>query len=77
MTSFPFLFSAPGEVRISPSVTSSLYLLGISIPIADFPGIGVRILTSGDASANAISSARLKTLPTFTPVASWISYLVT
>ena len=35
----------------SPSETVSRSALGISIPIADFPGMGERIRTSAEATA--------------------------
>ncbi len=76
-TSRLFFCRPSGEARISPKVTSSLYLFGTSMPTADFPGIGARIRTSGEASASAMSSDRPIIRPTLTPVASWISYLVT
>ncbi len=39
------------ERRMSPSITKSRTLLGTSTPIADFPGIGAMMRTSGVASA--------------------------
>ena len=37
--------------RMSPSITKSRWRLGTSMPIADFPGIGAMMRTSGVASA--------------------------
>ena len=37
--------------RMSPSITKSRCLFGTSMPIADFPGIGAMMRTSGVASA--------------------------
>ncbi len=42
---------ASGEARMSPSATRTRRRLGTSTPMADFPGIGARIRTSGDAMA--------------------------
>ncbi len=42
---------ASSEPSTSPRVTSSLRRFGTSTPIADRPGIGARILTSGEAIA--------------------------
>ena len=42
---------ARAERSTSPSETTSLSVLGISIPIADLPGIGDRIRTSALATA--------------------------
>jgi hypothetical protein len=42
---------ACGERSTSPRVTISLSVLGISIPIAERPGIGDRIRTSALATA--------------------------
>ena len=54
---------------ISLSETVALFLFGISIPIADLFGIGASILTPEEASARAISSARLVILLILTPAA--------
>ena len=43
--------AASGLERMSPSETSRRLLLGTSTPIADLPGIGTRIRTSGVARA--------------------------
>ena len=42
---------ASGDERMSPSDTSMRWRLGTSTPMADFPGIGARMRTSGDAMA--------------------------
>ena len=42
---------AAGERRTSPTITKSRCVFGTSIPIADLPGIGAWIRTSGEASA--------------------------
>ncbi len=47
------------------------------MPMADLPGIGARIRTSGDAMAYAMSLARLVTRATFTPGPSSSSNRVT
>ena len=39
------------ERRTSPSETISLSTLGISMPTADLPGIGLRMRTSAEATA--------------------------
>ena len=39
------------ERSTSPRETISLSMLGISMPIADLPGIGLRMRTSADATA--------------------------
>ena len=39
------------EARTSPSITKSRTLFGTSAPMADFPGIGAMMRTSGVASA--------------------------
>ena len=46
----------------SPSITKSRCLFGTSMPIADFPGIGAMIRTSGVASAYAMSLDSLQHL---------------
>ena len=51
--------------------------MGTSIPTAALPGIGASILIDFAAKFNAISSARLTILLTFTPVLGVSSYLVT
>ena len=60
-----------------PRVTSCLSRLGTSTPIADRPGIGARIRTSGEAMAYAMSFARVVTRATFTPAPSSSSKRVT
>ncbi len=45
---------AAAERSTSPRETISLSTLGISIPIADLPGIGLRMRTSADATAYAM-----------------------
>ena len=47
------------------------------MPIADLPGIGAMMRTSGVASAYAMSLERLSTLFTFVPDATATSYIVT
>ena len=42
---------AAPERSTSPRATFSLSELGISIPIADLPGIGARMRTSAEATA--------------------------
>jgi len=59
---------------ISLKDTDVFTLLGSSIPIVLFPGIGACILTSLAASAKAISRCILNTLLTFVPLLSSISY---
>ncbi len=54
------------ERSTSPSETISLSLLGISMPIADLPGIGERIRTSADATAYAMFLPSAVTFSTFT-----------
>ena len=51
--------------------------MGISIPIAGFPGIGASILISSAARFNLISSERLTILLTLVPIGGCISNLVT
>ena len=43
--------SASGEARMSPRATSWRWRLGTSTPMADLPGIGARMRTSGEAMA--------------------------
>ena len=62
---------------ISQKETGLTWVLGTSIPIKDLPGIGASIRTSRAASAKAISSDKETILLTLTPMAGWISYLVT
>ena len=54
----------------SPSDTISLSRLGISMPIADFPGIGLRMRTSADATAYEMFLASAVTFSTFTAAPS-------
>ncbi len=65
------------DSNTSRSVTMATSLLGTSIPIADFPGIGASIRISLAANANARSSCKLTILLTFTPISGKISYFVT
>ena len=44
-------FAATVERKTSPRATTSRSVFGISIPTADFPGIGLRIRTSLLATA--------------------------
>ncbi len=69
--------SAVFERRMSPSITKSRTLFGTSTPIAERPGIGAMIRTSGVASAYAMSSASESTLFTFVPASISTSYRVT
>ena len=62
---------------MSPSITKSRCLFGTSMPIADLPGIGAMIRTSGVASAYAMSLESPRTLLTFVPEATSTSYIVT
>src|SRR6478735_5131045 len=50
----------------SPRETTSLSVLGISMPIADLPGIGLRIRTSADATAYAMFLDSAVTFSTLT-----------
>ena len=43
--------AASGEARMSPSATSWRRRLGTSTPMADLPGMGARMRTSGEAMA--------------------------
>ena len=61
----------------SPSATISRSALGISIPTADFPGIGESIRTSLLATAYEIFLARAVIRSTFTALPSSTSYRVT
>ena len=61
----------------SPSDTISLSRLGISMPMADLPGIGDRIRTSADATAYAMFFDSAVTFSTFTAGPTSTSYLVT
>ena len=61
--------------KLSLSSTSRRHTMvtltfGISIPIADFPGIGASIRTPVAAMANAISSERFSILFTLMPSSS-------
>ena len=57
---------ALAERSTSPSETTSLSVLGISMPIADLPGIGDRIRTSALATAYAMLRLRAVTFSTLT-----------
>ena len=61
-----FLNSSDSITSLKKTGVKSLF--GISIPIADFPGIGASILTPLAAKLKAISSDKLTILLTFTPV---------
>ncbi len=50
----------------SPRETISLSTLGISMPIADLPGIGLRMRTSAEATAYAMFLESAVTFSTFT-----------
>jgi len=56
-----------GDSRMLRSKTALVSLLGISMPIADLPGIGASIRTPIAARLRAISSARLTIRLTLTP----------
>jgi hypothetical protein len=58
---------ASGDARTSPNATSSRRRFGTSTPMADLPGIGARMRTSGEAIAYAMSFERDVTRATFTP----------
>ncbi len=68
---------ATGDLSTSPRLTMSRSVLGISMPIADLPGIGDRILTSALLTAYAMFLDSAVTRSTLTAGASSISYLVT
>ena len=70
-------FPETGERSTSPTATISRSEFGISIPTADLPGIGERILISPLATAYAIFLESALIASTFTPCPSSISYLVT
>ena len=55
------------DSRMSRSETSWRVRFGTSTPMADLPGIGARMRTSGDAMAYAMSLDRLVTRATLTP----------
>ena len=55
------------ERKTSPKKTISRSVFGISIPTADFPGIGERMRTSLLATAYEIFLERAVTASTFTP----------
>ena len=63
--------------RISRRETVSLWLLGTSMPIAGFPGMGASMRTPCAASDRAMSSASPVILETLMPAAGCISYRVT
>ena len=54
------------ERSTSPRETISLSTLGISMPIADLPGMGLRIRTSAEATAYAMFFDSAVTFSTFT-----------
>ena len=72
-----FAFLKFSDSTNSLNVTTDISLLGTSIPIAAFPGIGASILISAAARLSLISSARLSILLTLTPCSGCISNLVT
>ena len=61
------LFVNTGLLKISRRKTGLLSLLGTSIPIALFPGIGASIRISFAAKLSLISSLKFVILFTFTP----------
>ena len=63
-------FVATAERKTSPNATISRSVFGISIPTADLPGIGERILTSPLATAYEIFLESAEIASTFTPAAS-------
>ena len=65
------------DLRTSPKATISRSEFGISIPTADLPGIGERILISPLATAYAMFLERAEIASTFTPFPNSTSYLVT
>ena len=65
------------ESRTSLKNTGDCFLLGTSIPIAAFPGIGASILTPSAANPKAISSCKFTILDTLTPGLGCNSNLVT
>ena len=73
----PFASANSCEPNISLIRTICLFLLGISMPTAAFPGIGASILMDCAASLRAMSSERFLILLILTPGAGLISYLVT
>ena len=58
-------------------MTKSRTLFGTSTPMADRPGMGAMIRTSGVASAYAMSSASDRTRFTLVPASTSTSYIVT
>ncbi len=69
-------FLNAGEERISSRYTMVLWLFGISMPMAAFPGIGATMRTLGARRARARSSERPATLLILTPGAGLSSYIV-
>ena len=61
----------------SPSETVSRSVLGISMPIADLPGIGLRMRTSAEATAYAMFLESAVTRSTLVAGPSSTSYRVT
>ena len=59
-------FAATVDRKTSPSATTSRSEFGISIPTADFPGIGLKIRTSLLATAYEIFLASAVILSTLT-----------
>ena len=70
-------WTAAADRSTSPRVTVSRSVFGISMPIADRPGIGARIRTSALATAYAMFLPNPVTRSTRVPSASSISYRVT
>ena len=69
--------SATGDLSTSPRLTISRSLLGISMPIADLPGIGDKIRTSALFTAYAMFFDSAVTRSTLTAGPSSMAYLVT
>ena len=65
------------DLSTSPKATISRSEFGISIPTADLPGIGERILISPLATAYAMFFESADIASTFTPLPNSTSYLVT
>ena len=63
-----YLALSAGIMTSNPMV--SLFLFGTSTPMAGFPGMGARILTSSTESSMAMFSERFRTAETLMPLAS-------
>jgi hypothetical protein len=70
-------FTATLLRRMSPRLTFSRSVLGISMPTADLPGIGLMMRTSGDFTAYAMLRLSWMIRSTFTAGPSSTSYRVT